>query len=151
MYVLDRSGRPVMTSQRTTGGSFYESVRDSRFADGSDPAYRKIETRTEEPSGEGEEKVITVSADYYAGDLTNSRGFFSLLNERFMGRRPTVISTNLSLGEMQTRYSDRVFSRITSGYELYKLTGSDIRLQKTRQRSTSGSTAASHNWKFPSS
>ena len=82
MYVLDRSGRPVMTSQRTTGGSFYESVRDSRFADGSDPAYRKIETRTEEPSGEGEEKVITVSADYYAGDLTNSRGFFSLLNDK---------------------------------------------------------------------
>lgn len=87
-------------------------------------------------------------------ELTNqfiSARFFSLLNERFMGRRPTVISTNLSLGEMQTRYSDRVFSRITSGYELYKLTGSDIRLQKTRQRSTSGSTAASHNWKFPSS
>lgn len=87
-------------------------------------------------------------------ELTNqfiSAQFFSLLNERYLGRRHTVISTNLSLGEMQTRYSDRVFSRITSGYELYKLTGSDIRLRKTRQRSTSGHTAASANWKFPSS
>ena len=84
MYILDRSGKPVMTSVNISGDSFYESVRDSQLADGSDPGYRKIEIRTEELSGEGEDaqKVITVSTDDYACDLTNSKGFFSLLSEK---------------------------------------------------------------------
>ena len=83
MYILDRSGKPVMSSVRTSGGSFYESIRNSRFADGSDPDYRLTETRTEELSGEGEDtqKVIAVSKDYYAGNITDSRGFFSLLGD----------------------------------------------------------------------
>ena len=34
---------------------------------------------------------------------------------------------------MQSRYSDRVFSRITSTYEICKLTGRDIRLQRRRR------------------
>ena len=34
---------------------------------------------------------------------------------------------------MQARYSDRVFSRITSTYEICKLTGRDIRLQRRRR------------------
>lgn len=55
---------------------------------------------------------------------------FSLLNERHLGRRPTVISTNLSLEELRDRYSDRIFSRITSSYSVCKLTGRDIRIQK---------------------
>ena len=82
MYILNRSGKPVMSSVRTTGGSFYESVKDSRFADGTDAGYQKVETRTEEEAGEGADaqKVVTVSTDYYAGDITNSRGFFSLLS-----------------------------------------------------------------------
>jgi DNA replication protein DnaC len=84
-------------------------------------------------------------------ELTNqfiSAQLFSCLNERFLNRRSTVISTNLSLGEMQQRYSDRVFSRITNNYELYKLTGNDIRLMKSRLRSRSSAGAA--NWKHPS-
>ena len=71
-------------------------------------------------------------------ELTNqfiSAQLFTCLNERHMSRKSTVISTNLSLKEMQARYSDRVFSRITNDYELYKLTGSDIRVLKRRQRS----------------
>ena len=70
-------------------------------------------------------------------ELTNqfiSAQLFTCLNERHMNRRSTVISTNLSLRELQSRYSDRVFSRITNDYELYKLTGSDIRVLKRRQR-----------------
>lgn len=58
---------------------------------------------------------------------------FSCISERELNRRPTVISTNLSLRELQARYSDRVFSRITSTYEICKLTGQDIRLQKRRR------------------
>ena len=70
-------------------------------------------------------------------ELTNqfiSAQLFACLNERHLNRKSTVISTNLSLAEMQARYSDRVFSRITNDYDLYKLTGSDIRVLKRRQR-----------------
>lgn len=58
---------------------------------------------------------------------------FSCISERELNRHPTIISTNLSLKEMQARYSDRVFSRITSTYEICKLTGRDIRLQRRRR------------------
>ena len=68
-------------------------------------------------------------------ELTNqfvTSQLFSLLNERHMGKKATVISTNLSLEELRNRYSDRIFSRITSHYEICKLTGQDIRMYKKR-------------------
>lgn len=66
-----------------------------------------------------------------ANQFVNSQ-LFSLLNERHMGKKATLISTNLSLEELRNRYSDRIFSRITSHYELCKMTGPDIRLYKKR-------------------
>lgn len=70
-------------------------------------------------------------------ELTNqftASQLFSLLNERNIGRKATVISTNLSLRELQDRYSDRIFSRITSNFEVCKLTGADIRMYQKRQQ-----------------
>lgn len=58
---------------------------------------------------------------------------FTCISERDLNRKPTIISTNLSLRELQARYSDRVFSRITSSYEICKLSGKDIRLQRRRK------------------
>lgn len=37
-----------------------------------------------------------------------------VLDERLQNRRATIITTNLSLPEIQTRYSERIFSRLTS-------------------------------------
>ncbi len=71
-------------------------------------------------------------------ELTNafvSSQLFSCLNERHMQKKATIISTNLSLQELRDRYSDRIFSRITSNYEVCKLTGPDIRMHKKRQLS----------------
>jgi len=69
-------------------------------------------------------------------EVTNSfvtSQLFSCLNERSLRRRATIISTNLSLEELRDRYSDRIFSRITTGFDLCKLTGPDIRICKKRQ------------------
>lgn len=55
---------------------------------------------------------------------------FSCLNERHIRKKSTIISTNLSLGELRDRYSDRIFSRITSNYEVCRLSGQDIRMHK---------------------
>lgn len=70
-------------------------------------------------------------------ELTNNfttAQLFSCLNERHMRRKPTIISTNLSLEELRNRYSDRIFSRITSNYQIYKLSGPDIRIYKKLNR-----------------
>lgn len=55
---------------------------------------------------------------------------FSCLNERHIRKKSMIISTNLSLGELRDRYSDRIFSRITSNYEVCRLSGQDIRMHK---------------------
>jgi DNA replication protein DnaC len=52
------------------------------------------------------------------------------INERFLRRKATIISTNLSLDNINTIYSERVFSRIASNYSLLKIVGDDIRLKK---------------------
>lgn len=67
----------------------------------------------------------------YTNNLVNSE-LFSLINDRHLGQKATIISTNLSLEDFRNRYSDRIFSRITSNYEICKLTGPDIRMRKKR-------------------
>ncbi len=52
------------------------------------------------------------------------------INERYLRRKSTIISTNLSLDNINTIYSERVFSRIASNYALLKIVGEDIRLKK---------------------
>ena len=77
-------------------------------------------------------------------EITNSfvtSQLFSCLNERYLRGRATLISTNLSLEELRDRYSDRIFSRITSSFTLCKLTGSDIRILKKRMASSWTQTA----------
>ena len=73
-------------------------------------------------------------------ELTNSfvaSQLFSCLNERHLRKNATVISTNLNLEELRDRYSDRVFSRITSHFDVFKLTGPDIRMYKKRMQNAS--------------
>lgn len=55
---------------------------------------------------------------------------FSCLNERLLRRKSTLISTNLSLEDLRNKYSERIFSRITSNYDIYKITGPDIRMYR---------------------
>lgn len=70
-------------------------------------------------------------------EITNtfvSSQLFYCLNERGLRKKAMIISTNLSLEELRDRYSDRIFSRITSSFSLCKLTGQDIRICKKRNR-----------------
>lgn len=59
----------------------------------------------------------------------SASAFFNCINERSLAKKPIIISTNLSLQEIRERYSERVFSRITSTYKLYKIYGNDLRLK----------------------
>ena len=71
-------------------------------------------------------------------ELTNafvSSQLFLILNERIQAEKSTIISTNLSLPAFSETYSERVFSRITSSFQIFQLFGNDIRLQKKLQGS----------------
>lgn len=61
--------------------------------------------------------------------LTNAvtTQLFSLLNERHLNRKATIISTNLELQDIQERYSERIFSRLLERFSFYKFSGPDIR------------------------
>ena len=58
--------------------------------------------------------------------------FFNILNERGIRRKPTIISSNLSLKNIKDIYSERSLSRIIGNYELYKFSGEDLRMKEKR-------------------
>jgi len=59
-----------------------------------------------------------------------STQLFDCVNERLLSRKHTIISTNLSLDQLQYNYSERLVSRIVNKYTLIKLFGDDIRMKK---------------------
>ena len=59
---------------------------------------------------------------------------YTLINSRLTGGKKTVISSNLSFQELQSRYTPAIMSRLTGEYSLVKFEGTDIRrLRRERQ------------------
>lgn len=58
---------------------------------------------------------------------------FTCLNNRDIAKKSTIISTNLTLEELDSRYSERVSSRLGSNYTFCEFDGRDIRLMKKFQ------------------
>lgn len=58
---------------------------------------------------------------------------FTCLNNRDLSKRATLISTNLTLDELNRRYSERIFSRVSSHFTFCKFEGRDIRMLKKFQ------------------
>ncbi|HHV09527.1 MAG TPA: ATP-binding protein [Clostridiales bacterium] len=61
--------------------------------------------------------------------FTNSQ-LYLIINERLLRQKSTIISTNLSLTNINTNYGERIFSRIASSYLVHRIIGEDIRLHK---------------------
>ena len=57
---------------------------------------------------------------------------YSLVNERLLESRPTIISTNLSEDELARRYNPQIASRLRGSYKRVAFVGDDIRLLKSR-------------------
>lgn len=55
---------------------------------------------------------------------------YLIINERLLRQKSTIISTNLSLDNLNTNYSERIYSRIISNYSMWRIIGEDIRLHK---------------------
>jgi len=54
--------------------------------------------------------------------------FFDLLNSRINDKKQTIINTNMSLGDLQRLYSERITSRIIGNFTQLMFRGEDIRV-----------------------
>ncbi len=59
---------------------------------------------------------------------------YNVINTRILSGKPTVISTNLSLSELEQRYTPRISSRFIGNYMMIKFFGTDIRQQKALKK-----------------
>lgn len=66
-----------------------------------------------------------------SNSFTSSQ-LFLCVNERILRQKSTIISTNLNMTQLIEQYSERTISRISSNYNILKLFGNDIRIQKRR-------------------
>lgn len=65
----------------------------------------------------------------------SSAEVYNLVNTRLMAQHPTIVSTNLSIQELQERYTERFASRIMGNYVRVSFCGRDNRLQKLLKNS----------------
>jgi DNA replication protein DnaC len=59
---------------------------------------------------------------------------YNLINTRLMSGLPTIISTNLTIKELEEKYSPRIVSRIIGSYRVLHFIGKDVRQLKVRMR-----------------
>lgn len=55
---------------------------------------------------------------------------YNLVNTRLLSKKPTIINTNLTMREIEQKYSARVSSRLIGHYDANRFLGADIRQQK---------------------
>ena len=68
------------------------------------------------------------------GNQFTASCLYMVLNTRINARRSTIINTNLAYKDIQTRYADRITSRLFGEFLVKSFTGVDIRLQKLAKK-----------------
>jgi len=71
--------------------------------------------------------IDDLGSEFYTSFSATS--FFTVINERLLSGKSTIISTNLSSDEMIERYSERTYSRILQNYYIMKIFGKDLRTE----------------------
>lgn len=69
-----------------------------------------------------------------AATAFSKSALYNLVNTRLLSKRPTVINTNLTMKEIEARYTPRISSRLIGSFEAYKFIGSDIRQQRALEK-----------------
>lgn len=96
--------------------------------------FQKNSTNESDPSLDLIFQCDLLIIDDLGTEMTNKfvvSQLFQCLNERLIQEKSTIISTNLSLTEFKTMYSERIFSRIMESYSWHKIYGDDIRFRKS--------------------
>ena len=66
--------------------------------------------------------------------MTNNKytELFNIINTRLLSNKKIIISTNLKLNELFSRYDERIISRLIGEFKICKFVGEDILLKKKR-------------------
>lgn len=59
---------------------------------------------------------------------------YTLINDRLLSGKSTIISTNLTGEEMEKRYSSQILSRLRGNYTRMAFVGDDVRILKNRRK-----------------
>ena len=108
-----------------TAGKLFKTIEDARF-------------NRDEMVDPAEQIDFFYSADLLIIDdlgtefstLATQSALFDIVNSRILECKPTIISSNLSLKDIEQQYSDRLVSRLQGNYEFLKFLGEDIRTMK---------------------
>ena len=109
-----------------SASQFYDLMAKEVFNNDSNSVYQNVDM-------DDLKNCDLLIIDDLGTELTNAfteSYLFEVLNERLIHQKSTIISTNLTLEEMQDRYDDRVFSRAMGYYSTFKIFGDDIRKLK---------------------
>ena len=68
-----------------------------------------------------------LGAEYTTGFI--KAAVYNIVNTRLLCARPTILNSNLTFSELETRYSDRVTSRILGNYAVLHFVGRDMRIR----------------------
>jgi len=119
--LLER-GRTVLY---VTAPRVFKAIEDYRFnRDGMSAPDETIEALTEVDL-----LIIDDLGAEFPTVLTASE-LFNVINTRLLQKKPTVISTNLTLADFESQYSERILSRLFGHYKRLKFIGKDIRIAK---------------------
>lgn len=103
-----------------TATEYFDEVAKVSFGEGGDGGFEELQASAD--------LLIIDDLGMEIGGKFAQSSLFRTVNERLLKGRATVISTNLSLNEIQERYSERVASRIMGGYRVLRFAGRDQRL-----------------------
>ena len=68
----------------------------------------------------------------FSNIITDS-ALFDVVNQRLLDGRATVISTNLTLGELEEQYTERIVSRFIGNFKWFRFFGEDLRKKQSER------------------
>ncbi len=119
---------------RTVADSGYSVVYES-----ASHLFTKLERAKFEPSEENRREASKYTACdlLIIDDLGTEMGgqfvtaaLYTLINDRLLEHKPTIISTNLTVEDLSRRYSAQIVSRLRGSYTRVPFLGDDIRVKK---------------------
>ncbi len=64
---------------------------------------------------------------------------FNFINTKLLRKKKMLISTNLTIDGLKSKYQERIFSRLMGDFSLYKFSGDDLRIKiNTEKRRSLG-------------
>lgn len=96
-------------------------------------SHRDIENSTEQTLTECDLLILDDLGTEFTTTFTVS-AIYNIINSRMITSKPTIISTNLSVSELDNKYNARTVSRIIGTLTRVEFVGTDVRQQKRRER-----------------